>query len=361
MVFPGENEVRVPVYLTNLVDLTSWQMGLDYDDLLVALVGIDFGGTVSETLAPSVQWDPLGAPYESLAVVYSVDEPFPAGEHQLAAWLTFTLVGGAQIPPGGNVVTEIAIVDADPFPILFANTTGSTVVPTASPGSVTLFAAPILLVGEEEGDFFGSTGTIEVPVYAWTNGPSTVIEMGLDYDDLLMCTFDLDGGAIAAAVGTNVIVTLADTGPHIDLRIQSTGTPFPPFDGDLIGHLVMILGPTPFAGEFPIVLVPGQSRIDLTPVQNLIDGGLTLNDHFVRADANFDGQLHISDAQSILGRVLLGTPIICDDSADTNDDGKLDISDPIFALNHMFLSGPPPAAPFPAAGPDPTPDPFGCL
>jgi len=362
VILPGEDTALLPVFLTCEVPLSSWQMGLDYDDLLLTLVGVEFAGTLSEPLSPTVTWGPIGAPATSFAVTYPAATPFPAGTHLLAAWLSFEIAGGAQLPPGGSIDIEIAVVDADPYPVSFSDPLGGTFIPGTSHGTVAIFTYPLLAVGFVEADYFAPQGTIGVPVRAWTDGPSTTLDMGLDYDDLLMCTFDLAGGAIAAAVGGDVLTDLDPTADGIHVRLQATnGAIFPAFDGEVIGHLVMILGPTPFAGEFPIALVPGDCSIDGVPVTNLIDGGLTLADHFIRGDANFDGAIQISDAQSILGRVLLGHSIVCDDSADANDDGNLDISDPVYLLNHMFSSGPAPHAPFPEPGIDPTADSHGCL
>jgi len=49
--------------------------------------------------------------------------------------------------------------------------------------------------------------------------------------------------------------------------------------------------------------------------------------------------------------------IECQDAADSNDDGVLDISDPTYTLNHLFLGGPAPPAPwYVGCGEDPTED-----
>ena len=43
-----------------------------------------------------------------------------------------------------------------------------------------------------------------------------------------------------------------------------------------------------------------------------------------------------------------------------DDDGTLAITDAIRVLSFLFTGGPPPAPPYPAAGPDPTDDALGC-
>ncbi len=364
---PGQLEVLVPVFITSTDDLFSWQMGLDYDDLLIHLIGIEFGGTESEDLSPTVQWDSGSPPYSSLAVIYPIATPFPAGVHRLAAFLRFQVIDPSLIPPGGGLVTGVGIIGTEPHPVLFTRTVGTTTVPIGIDGTITLLSAPLLQVGELQTSFQDPNvlddGIVQIPVQLWTDGPSTVLAMGLDYDDLLLCSFSLDGGVIEAAVGTNVSLTVTDVGTHTVIQIEATGgAVFPSFSGGVIGHIEMLLGSEPFQGEFPITLVPADCTLDFTPIDNLIDGNLLLSDFFVRGDVDFDGAIQINDAQLILGLVVQGTAVPCNDSADTNDDGHLDISDPIFLLQYLFQSGSPlPPSPFPDAGIDPTGDAIDCL
>ena len=77
---------------------------------------------------------------------------------------------------------------------------------------------------------------------------------------------------------------------------------------------------------------------------------------FIRGDANADSILDVSDPVTILAWLFLGDDIgFCPIAADGNDDGSLNISDVIYILNAFFLGGPPPSAPWPDCGPDPTP------
>jgi len=84
---------------------------------------------------------------------------------------------------------------------------------------------------------------------------------------------------------------------------------------------------------------------------------------FVRGDANRDRLLDLSDAVATLVHLFGGGDVVahCLDAADVDDDGRVDISDPIRALAHLFLRGPPPLAPYPQAGLDPTPDGLSCF
>ena len=83
----------------------------------------------------------------------------------------------------------------------------------------------------------------------------------------------------------------------------------------------------------------------------------------LRGDANLDGAVVvIADAIQILGGLFdPEVTLLCLDAADVNDDGAVDLADPISLLNFGFGgNGPPPAAPFPDCGPDPTDDALDC-
>jgi hypothetical protein len=82
---------------------------------------------------------------------------------------------------------------------------------------------------------------------------------------------------------------------------------------------------------------------------------------FVRADANGDGGINITDPIFVLGYLFLGigTPT-CIKAADTDDTGVVNVTDALYLLNSLFLGGPPPPAPFPECGGDPTADALTC-
>ena len=78
---------------------------------------------------------------------------------------------------------------------------------------------------------------------------------------------------------------------------------------------------------------------------------------FVRADANGDGGINITDGIFVLNFLFLGgPPPPCEDAADSNDDGGINITDGIYILNFLFLGGPEPLPPYPGCGVDPEGD-----
>ncbi|MFQ5654165.1 MAG: hypothetical protein ACE5GW_05500 [Planctomycetota bacterium] len=82
---------------------------------------------------------------------------------------------------------------------------------------------------------------------------------------------------------------------------------------------------------------------------------------FARGDCNAEGSYNIGDAVFTLSFLFAnGTNPSCEDACDANDDGALNISDPIYSLGRLFSTTPPPPAPFPGCGEDPTVDPLEC-
>jgi hypothetical protein len=76
---------------------------------------------------------------------------------------------------------------------------------------------------------------------------------------------------------------------------------------------------------------------------------------FTRGDANGDGAVDVSDAETVLGFLFLGGPApSCADAADVNDDGALNIADPIHLLSFLFLGGARIPPPSPGPGGDPS-------
>jgi hypothetical protein len=91
----------------------------------------------------------------------------------------------------------------------------------------------------------------------------------------------------------------------------------------------------------------------LTIYKLRMESGIRARD-FRRGDVNNDGGApNISDPIYILDKEFKGGPDYpCEDAADLNDDGDVDLTDAIHLFTYLFLSGPPPAEPFPECGKD---------
>lgn len=73
---------------------------------------------------------------------------------------------------------------------------------------------------------------------------------------------------------------------------------------------------------------------------------------FLRADANSDHCVDLSDARYTLSYLFLGGPGTgCQDAMDANDDGRLDVSDGVYTLSYLFSGGPAPIGPPPLLAP----------
>ncbi|MFQ5653244.1 MAG: hypothetical protein ACE5GW_00760 [Planctomycetota bacterium] len=80
---------------------------------------------------------------------------------------------------------------------------------------------------------------------------------------------------------------------------------------------------------------------------------------FVRGDCTGDGTVDLFDATSLAAWLYTGgIPAAVPAAADANDNGDPEVSDLVYLLRYMLAGGPPPPAPVPDPGEDPTPDAF---
>ena len=77
---------------------------------------------------------------------------------------------------------------------------------------------------------------------------------------------------------------------------------------------------------------------------------------FVRGDADRNGNVEFIDAFQSLDTLFGVAATDCPEALDVNDDGALDLADPVYLIVYLTGLGPAPEAPFPVAGPDPSPD-----
>ncbi len=170
----------------------------------------------------------------------------------------------------------------------------------------------------------------------------------------------IDTGVMAAA-GVSVWMALVRNGGIT--RVYINGDPVSSFlvtsapnapqlsDKLSIGNFFHSGPDIPFAG------VVDEARIfDFAPGE--FDPSDLTRAMFIRSDSNSDGEIDLSDANTVLSFLFTGgkSPS-CLDAADTNDDGTVDVSDAIFTLGFLFLGSAAPPAPGPSAcGADPTPD-----
>jgi hypothetical protein len=81
---------------------------------------------------------------------------------------------------------------------------------------------------------------------------------------------------------------------------------------------------------------------------------------FIRGDANGDSLFNIADTVKILEVLFQSQPVECSNAMDINDDDVANIADAIYGLGVLFSGFPPPVAPFPNCGSDPTSGSLSC-
>lgn len=132
----------------------------------------------------------------------------------------------------------------------------------------------------------------------------------------------------------------------------------------------MVAGGYPGEGNLdfdPLFVEPSRNDFHLVPGSPAIAAGKDGQDmgaygsvepsegSFLRADANGDGAIDVSDAITILLHLFRRhTPTPCLDALDAQDNGTVNVSDAVFVLRFVLSGGPAPPPPYPVLGVDPT-------
>ena len=355
---PGTTTVEIPVYLTNAEPLIQWQMGLDYDNLLLSISGVTTQGTASAALNPNVTLTDANGTIIGIELEYNNGD-FPSGDRQLALYLIVDVIDPTLIPTGGSLVETLAIV-SETIPIEMTVSGGTPVTPSTLDGSLNLYAPPVLRLGRAVGTPFDSE--VRIPIELWSSGPSTVLEMGLDYDNLLLTRISLDGTALEPQAGVIMTSLTKQASEETLIRIEApASSPIPQMNGDVVAYLEVLTGQPNlnftnlYAGVFPILGVPSLSSIDNDPIANIFDGELEIEPVFVRGDPNFSGSIDVADVSVALQVVFTGLTVPCLEAVDIDDDGQINVGDAILLTRELFLAGSPPI-PFPYPSPAVDPD-----
>ena len=146
------------------------------------------------------------------------------------------------------------------------------------------------------------------------------------------------------------------------------GSELPADLGVLFGGIPSVLVEVNPAGTMAMVRVPPSyitGTVDLefvdafgSPIATFLDGFTYIDDGtFIRGDVSCDGLVNLADISAIAAYVAgAGAAPVILDAADIDDDGVVHIGDAVLLANFLFAGGAPPAAPYPEAGTDPTPD-----
>ena len=359
---PTDDEVLVPVYVSSPESVTTFQMGLDYEDVLLSELSAEdvvFEGSDSEGLDTTVTVDTTDPTVIEITVDYEIG--LNAASRALAGYLRFAIDR-----------VEFALSDDSSANIQIGVDAGATgavvngVEADSTAGVVTVLQGDAVRVGEVEGNSFGE---ILVPVTIWGTGEMSTYEMGLDYEDVLCSRIETEGGALDPAVNPEIsagdytleIVTTPN-GETISLEMLNGKTiPFDADAGTYLFSLVMDV-PVPTAGLVPLTLT-GITAIDGAPTENLLSGQIELLDEYVRGDVDFSGGApNIVDAIKLVGYVTQGSPQIpCPAAGNVNGEDAVEIADVIVLLELIFIGGDPPPEPFPNPGPAPESETLPCL
>ncbi|MFN0058409.1 MAG: dockerin type I domain-containing protein [Planctomycetota bacterium] len=165
-------------------------------------------------------------------------------------------------------------------------------------------------------------------------------------------------GLSCSASGTTVTLSWSLGDSYASVRVSRDSVVIATLAGSATGYVDsgVAVGSHMYAVEGDCGAIPASSPTCLVTVSPA--GGV-----FVRGDCNTSGSINIADAVALLNGLFVPGSVLgtCLDACDGNNDGMVNIADAVYVLNYLFVPGsPPPPAPFPGCGPDPTPDALTC-
>ncbi len=193
----------------------------------------------------------------------------------------------------------------------------------------------------------------------WTTTLPVPMGEEIDFDEVNFFPEGVTQGVVLNFVGAWTVTFEAET-PMSTIEYHLV-------DGPLTGATTATATSLSFVntlGEPPVVNVLVLDGASFPPTT--VDGTVILTPHdgpmLIRGDASGDGFLDISDGIQVLDYLFNETPSDCLDALDANDTGTINITDAVTVLCTIFCAGtPPPAAPYPACGFDPTGDALDCV
>jgi hypothetical protein len=312
---PAENQ-ELFIHVNSDVDLLAVSVSISFDPAKVHVVSIEPAG-----VAADAEWEPgsfgdllidnsTGEVHYGFLTELGFSEPadnaIPAGTDMVVARMVVTTLADTRTTAlfdlrdglGDNPFTAInALVD----------TTGDTIRPSLFDGFVTIdpFSPTIQSISDNQG----------LP-------GNTFLVVGRNFDKSAL-QVTVCGNPAGFSVGAGG-VTLTVTAPACDTASWA--------EIEIFNDFGCATNPNGFLYE---------------------DTG----DDFLRGDVDLSEAADITDALRIVQLLFVGIAIDgCEDAADVDDNGALDIVDPMRLLFALFGGAPLPPAPFPVAGPDPTPD-----
>ena len=158
----------------------------------------------------------------------------------------------------------------------------------------------------------------------------------------------------AAASGDTVVITGEEFHNNLSIFIGSAlEADSVVFDEDSDPNTIEFVVPTAAVAGLTTVEV---ENIDGKRSDAVLFTVLPPAPKFIRGDSTMDRRLEVSDGLKTLLYLYNDLPVDCLDALDSDDSGSINVNDAMIVLNHIFLNGTAPLAPYPNQGSDPTND-----
>ena len=388
-VYPGQSDVSAAIFGLSSEPISGFQISLQVDPDRIQLQGFDEASGIL---------DAVNIEFIDTFLIAS------EGEAGMVAILDGTAPFDGSLPATQETHLVSALFDADQWLIPsnqellnLEEETGpanlqSTVLVEGAPvatglqnGFLSVIEQNVLIAESTTGQAALGETDHEITIHAFNSEDLQGFSISLVYDPLVWEFSHVDiTGTITETAGAEFVEEFSDDdagsavlGVLLDILPPYAGQVIPAtgielevarfyFDvqPDVFESVETTIGfaPSPGTPAVDNVFVIANQSVQPLTIDAVIE--VAVQNIFLRGDADGDLYLDLSDVINNLVFMTGACPECpdptCQKALDVNDNGIIDLADGIQLVNYLYTFGPPPAAPFPEPGPDPTPDNLTC-
>ena len=388
-VYPGQNDVSTAIFGLSPEPISGFQVALQVDPDRIQLHGFADGSGILNAVNVEFQSSFVDASEgeAGIEVILDGDAPF---DNSLPATQEVHLVSATfdadpwLIPSNQeslDLTTAVGLSDLESTLLV----EGAPVVTDLQSGFLHVIEQNVLIAESTNG--IANLGEVdhEITIRAFNSQDLQGFSVSLAYDPTIWEFSHVDiTGTITESVGAEFVEEFSNDaagsavlGVLLDILPPYTGQVIPATGIELeLARFYFDVEPDVFESVSTLIEFapsPGVPTVDnVFVIDNQSVSPLTVGavvevasqNIFLRGDADGDLYLDLSDVINNLVYMTGACPECpdptCEKALDVNDNGLIDLADGIQLVNYLYTFGPPPAAPFPNPGPDPTPDNLTC-
>ena len=388
-VYPGQNDVSAAIFGISSDPISGFQIALQVDADRIELQGFDSESGILDAVSVEFQDSYLDGPEGEAGIVVVLDgsAPFdgalPATQEVHLVSVNFD--ADQWLIPSNQELFDLS-GEIGPTNLQSAILVeGAPVATDLQSGFLSVIEQNVLIAESTTGVANLGETDHEIAIRAFNSQDLQGFSVSMTYDPLIWEFSHVEiTGTITETAGAEFVEEFSNDGAGsavlgvlLDILPPYAGQVIPATGIELeLARFYFDVQPDVFESANTVIGFapsPGAPAVDnVFVIDNQSVTPLTIDAHievavqniFLRGDADGDLYLDLSDVINNLVYMTGACPECpdptCEKALDVNDNGMIDLADGVQLVNYLYTFGPPPAAPFPEPGPDPTPDNLTC-